>query len=117
MTDRADFVKGMRLTDREITALERQLGVIEQAAKNRLDFVSSDTVAFTPGALLVVATAEFAYRVYQDYGRVALAPEELQRHLKDVATRLADLESSGDVALSLDLYTKLRHDLMGARKA
>ena len=117
MPDNPDFVQGMRLSPREIDVLERYVGVIEQATKNRMEFVKSELVAFTPGALLVVAVANFAYRVYQDYGSQALTPEDLQVHFKSVASELAELESRGDEALTLDTYARFRKELMAAKRA
>lgn len=116
MADESTFVQGMRLTPREIDVLERHVGMIEQAAKNRMDFLKGDVVAFTPGALLAVAVARFAYEVYRDYGSVALRPEDLQMHFKSIAQELVELETNGEEALSLDVYARLRRDLVAAKK-
>lgn len=117
MAEGSDFIEGMRLNAREIDALDRYVGLIEKAAKNRLDFVKSDEVAFTPGALLAVAVARFAYEVYQDYGSVALTPEDIQMHFKSIAQEMAELESMGEEALTLDRYAKFRRDLMAAKRS
>jgi hypothetical protein len=116
MSDESTFISGMRLTQAEVAALDRYVSMIEQAEKNRLGFINSGQVAFTPGALLAIAVAKFVYEVYQDYGKVALGPEEFQRHFKTIARELAELESMGEESLSLDVYARLRKELMAARQ-
>jgi hypothetical protein len=54
------FVHGMGLTEAEIDALDRYIGLMEQATKNPKDFARSEAVAFTPRAMLAIAVAEFA---------------------------------------------------------
>lgn len=117
MSDRSSFIEGMKLTPQEIDALDRYVGVIEEAAKNRVDFARSDRVAFTPGAMLVVAVAEFAYRVYRDYGQVALTPEDLQVHFKSIARELAELEAGVEESVGIDAFARLRKQLVAAKKA
>ena len=117
MSEDSTFVKGMKLTPSEIAVLDRYVNLIEQADKNPLEFVASNRVAFTPVAMLVIALAKFAYDVYQDYGKVAISPEELQMHFKSIAKKLADLESGGEESLSLDTYARLRRELVGAKSA
>lgn len=117
MSDRSNFIEGMRLSPDEISALDRYVGIIEQATKNRVEFSNSGQVAFTPGALLVVAVAEFAYRVYRDYGQVALTPEDLQVHFKSVARELAELEAGVEESAGLDAFARLRKQLVAAKKA
>lgn len=116
MPEEASLFSTMKLSPMEISALDRHVSLIEQANKNRLDFLRSDAVAFTPGALLAVAVARFAYQVYQDYGRVAMSPEDIQSHFKDVARELAELEAGGEDSLSLDIYSRFRRDLVAAKK-
>lgn len=107
----------MRLTPAEVRALERYVGMIERASKSKLDFLGSGEVAFTPGAMLAVAVANFAYEVYKDYGHVALTPEDIQMHFKSVAKELAALEARGEDAPSLDIYARFRRDLMASKKS
>lgn len=116
MADGSSFVEGMRLTSREIDVLDKYVGMIEQATKSRVDFANSGQVAFTPGALLAVAVARFAYQVYRDYGSVALSPEEIQAEFKTIARELAELEAGGPEAMNLDTYARFRKDLMSSRK-
>ena len=117
MAEDSTFVSGMKLTQAEVDGLDRFVRTIEEATNNRLGFVNSDTVAFTPGALLAVAVAKFVYDVYQDYGVVAISREEFQAQFKSIAKELADLESAGEESLSLDTYARFRRDLAAAKKA
>lgn len=112
----SDFVTGMRLSSQEIDVLGKYVEMMEQATKDKLGFADSGAVAFTPGALLVVAVAKFVYDVYQDYGKVALSARDLQSHFKSVANELAELESVDKGSLSLDTYAKFRKDLMEAKR-
>jgi hypothetical protein len=115
--DDPEFVRGMRLTQAEVDALDRYIGIIEQAAKNPVDFARSDAVAFTPGALLVVAVARFAYQVYCDYGKAAVTPQDIQFQWKEIAKELAEIESGGLDAVGLDTYAKLRRGLVASRRS
>jgi hypothetical protein len=116
MADDATFFKGMKLTQAEISILDRYVGIIEQAQKNRVDFYRSGTVAFTPGAMLVIAVAKFVYDVYQDYGSIAITPEDIQRQFKSIAKELAELESRGTDAPSADIYARFRQELLATKK-
>lgn len=116
MTENSNFVRDMKLTQRELDVVDRYVGIIEQATKNKLDFIGGGTVAWTPGALLVVAVAKFAYDVYQDYGKVAVSREEFQSHFKSIAKELSALEAAGEDSLSLDTFSRLRNDLLLSKK-
>lgn len=111
-----DFVRGMRLTAQEVEVLDRYINLMEQASKNPADFVRTEAAAFTPGALLVVAVARFAYQVYCDYGKAMVTPEMIQSQWKDIAKELAAIESRGEQALGLDSYARLRKGLLAAKR-
>jgi hypothetical protein len=113
--DERELVRGMRLTPAEIDVLDRYIGIIEQAAKNPVEFARSEVVAFTPVALLVVAVARFAYQVYCDYGKAMVTPEMIQTQWASIAKELVRIESAGVDALGIDSYAKLRKGLMAAK--
>ena len=74
-------------------------------------------MAFTPGALLVVAVADFAYELYKDYHKgSSFTDEEFAVEFKNVARELAELEARGEVAPSLDVYARFRRDLREWRR-
>jgi hypothetical protein len=110
------FVHGMGLTEAEIDALDRYIGLMEQATKNPKDFARSEAVAFTPGAMLAIAVAEFAYRVYRDYGRGVVIQAQLQAEWRAIAQQLATLEEGGEEALGVDTYARLRKALAAAKR-
>ena len=115
-TPEETFLKRMQLTKDEIAALDRYVGFIEQARKNPVDFIQGGSVAFTPGALLVVAVAHFAYELYKDYHKgSSFTDEEFAVEFKNVARELAELEARGEVAPSLDVYARFRRDLRESR--
>ncbi len=118
MADKPDFIRNMRLSRQELDVVDRYVGIIEQATKSRLDFIrdGGGQVAWTPGALLVVAVAKFAYDVYQDYGKVAVSPDDFQLHFKSIARELAALEQAGEDSVGLDTFARLRADLLDAKK-
>lgn len=114
--DSDQFVRGMQLTAAEIDVLSKYLDVMEQADKHPEEFLRSEAAAFTPGALLVVAVAEFAYRVYCDYGKAMVTPEMIQTQWKKIARELAAIESGGEAALGLGSYARMRKGLLAAKK-
>lgn len=115
-TTELSFIKTMNLSREELDTVERYMGLIEQANKNSLEFLGSERIKFTPAALLVVAVAKFAYDVYQDYGKVAMEPTDFQRQFKRIAQELHRLESVSDDLPRLDIYARLREELIAARK-
>lgn len=117
MARQTDFIKGMNLTKGEIDTVERYMGLIEQADKNKLEFLNSNQVAFTPAALLVVAVAKFAYDVYQDYGSVAVDPDTFQQQFKLIAQELHRIECVSDDLPGLDVYASLREELIAAKNS
>lgn len=114
--DGEKFVSGMQLTTAEIDLLSRYLDVMEQADKHPEEFLRSEAAAFTPGALLVVAVAEFAYRVYCDYGKAMVTPEMIQSQWKKIAKELASIEAGGEAALGVNSYARMRKGLLAAKK-
>jgi hypothetical protein len=115
--DDPEFVRGMRLTSAEVEVLGRYIDLIEKAAKNPVDFARSQAVAFTPGAMLVVAVAQFAYQVYCDYGKATVTPQDIQYQWKAIAKRLAEIEARGEGAVDVDTYARLRRGLLAARQS
>lgn len=111
-----EFFQEMNLSKSEIETFEKYVSIIEKAQKNSVEFINTDVLAFTPGALLVVAVAKFAYDVYQDYGAVAVDPREFQMHFKGIIKELNELENMDLDSPSLDIYTRLRKDLILAKK-
>ncbi len=111
-----EFIKGMNLNREEIATFEKYISLLEKAEKNPMDFLGGRELAFTPGALLVVAVARFAYQVYRDYGALSVNTAEFQVQFRDVIRKLTEIESMAEDFPSLDIYARLREDLASIRK-
>lgn len=107
-----DFFKGMKLTPEEIRTFEKYIDVIEDASKGGVNFLRSpEVLAWTPGALLVVAVAKFVYDVYQDYG-VIDQTQDLQIAMNNMIDDLNALEKSGGKdAPNLKSFAKVRKEV------